>query len=90
MTELMSMFIGPLNKNACVYFLILTIIFFIGLILVSVNEFYFIITNLNRLNLKMIREEIFFKSRKVSDLTGGGGLKKQVIAHLGGGGYMLK
>ncbi len=54
MTELMSMFIGPLNKNACVYFLILTIIFFIGLILVSVNEFYFIITNLNRLNLKMI------------------------------------
>ena len=50
----MSMFIGPLNKNACVYFLILTIIFFIGLILVSVNEFYFIITNLNRLNLKMI------------------------------------
>lgn len=50
----MSMFFGPLNKNACFYFLILTILFFIGLILVSVNEIYFIITNLNRLNLKMI------------------------------------
>ena len=50
----MSMFFGPLNKNACFYFLILTILFFIGLILVIVNEIYFIITNLNRLNLKMI------------------------------------
>ena len=54
MTEFMSMFFGPLNKNACFYFLILTILFFIGLILVIVNEIYFIITNLNRLNLKMI------------------------------------
>ncbi len=50
----MSMFFGPLNKNACFYFFILTILFFIGLILVIFNELYFIITNLNRLNFKMI------------------------------------
>jgi hypothetical protein len=54
MTEIMSMFFGPLNKNACFYFFILTILFFIGLILVIFNELYFIITNLNRLNFKMI------------------------------------
>lgn len=54
MTELMSMFFGPLNKNACVYFLILTILFFIGLIILIFNEILFIIKNFNRLNLKMI------------------------------------
>ncbi len=53
MTDFMSFF-GPLDKSACVYFLIISILFFIGLLLVLANESYFIITNLNRLNFKMI------------------------------------
>jgi len=54
MTEIMSTFFGPLNKDACVYFLILTILFFIGLVILMFNEILFIIRNFNKLNFKMI------------------------------------
>ena len=54
MTDFMSMFFGPLDKSSCVYFLILTVIFFIGLIILIANELLFILQNLNRLNLKML------------------------------------
>jgi len=54
MTELISMFFGPLDKNACVYFFILTIIFFIALIISVFNEILFVIQNFNRLNFKII------------------------------------
>jgi hypothetical protein len=54
MTELISMFFGPLNKSSCFYFLILTIIFFIGLVLLIFSEILFIIQNLNKLDFKTI------------------------------------
>ncbi len=50
----MSMFFGPLDKSSCVYFLILTIIFFVGLVILIANELLYILQNLNKLNVKML------------------------------------
>lgn len=49
----MTMFFGPLDKGSCIYFFILTVIFFIGLVILIVNELIYILQNLNKLNLKM-------------------------------------
>jgi hypothetical protein len=54
MTNFMSMFFGPLDKSSCVYFLILTIIFFVGLVILIANELLYILQNLNKLNVKML------------------------------------
>lgn len=54
MTDLMSMFFGPLDKNACIYFYIVTVIFFIGFLILIVNEAIFIIQNVNKLSFRMI------------------------------------
>jgi hypothetical protein len=58
MADFMSMFFGPLDKSSCVYFLILTIIFFIGLSILIFNEFIFVIQNFNKLNFRMISSGI--------------------------------
>ncbi len=50
----MSMFFGPLDKSSCVYFFILTIIFFVGLLILIFNEMIYILQNLNKLNMRML------------------------------------
>lgn len=54
MTGSFSDFFGPLDKSSCVYFLIISVIFFIGLIILIVNEIYYIMTNLNKFNFRML------------------------------------
>jgi len=50
----MSQYFGPLDKNSCLYFLILTVIFFIGLVSVLITEILYIIQNYNKLNFRMV------------------------------------
>jgi len=54
MSDLMSLFFGPLDKSVCVYFLIISVIFFIGLVFLLLNEVYYIIKNFGKLNFKFI------------------------------------
>ena len=58
MSEFLSQFFGPLNEGSCVYFLTISIIFFVGLIIVVLNEIYFIVTNFRRINLRMLSSGI--------------------------------
>lgn len=53
MADFMSFF-GPLDKGACSYFLIISIIFFIGLLILLINETYYIITHFRNLNFRML------------------------------------
>lgn len=50
----LSDYFDPLNKSACVYFLIISVLFFIGLVIVLVNEIYFVVTNFSKLNFRML------------------------------------
>jgi len=50
----MSNYFGPLDKSACVYFLIVTVIFFIALVLVLINGLVFAVKNYNKLNFGMV------------------------------------
>lgn len=54
MSNFMSAYFSPLDKSACVYFLIMTMIFFVLLIIIFFNEVYFVITHFNKLNFKII------------------------------------
>jgi hypothetical protein len=58
MIELLSSYFGPLDKGSCVYFLIISVIFFIGLIILVLNEAYYIATNLNNLNFRKLSSGI--------------------------------
>jgi hypothetical protein len=57
MADFMSFF-GPLDKSACVYFLIISILFFISLLLVLGSEVIYVSQNLNRINFKMLSSGI--------------------------------
>ena len=48
----MTTFFGPLSKDSCLYFYILTILCFISLVIVLLTEVYFIIMHFNKFNLK--------------------------------------
>jgi hypothetical protein len=50
----MSNYFGPLDKSACVYFLIISVIFFIGLVFLLISELLFVVKNYNRLDLRMV------------------------------------
>ena len=54
MVDFFVSFFGPLDKKACVYFLIISVIFFIGLIILLLNEIYYIVKNFGRLNFRLI------------------------------------
>ena len=58
MNELLSSYFGPLDKGACSYFLIISILFFITLVLVLGSELYFIIKNFRNLNFKLVSNGI--------------------------------
>jgi len=46
MSSLINTFFGPLNRDSCFYFLFVSIIFFIALILVLASEILFIFSGL--------------------------------------------
>jgi len=50
----MSNFFGPLDKSACVYFLIVSIIFFVGLVFLFISEILFLMKNYSRIDLRMM------------------------------------
>ena len=54
MSDLMTTFFGPLDKRMCVYFLIISVIFFISLVLLLGTELLYILKNFGRINLRTI------------------------------------
>jgi len=58
MAEFIANFFGPLDKSACVYFLIISIIFFIGLVILLTGELFYIIQNFRTINFRMITNGI--------------------------------
>ena len=54
MSNLMTSFFGPLDKSACVYFLIISVLFFISLVLLLGTEIIYIIKNFGKLNLRTV------------------------------------
>jgi hypothetical protein len=54
MADLLSTFFGPLDKSVCVYFLIVSVVFFISLIVVSISEILFLMKNYSRIDVRMI------------------------------------
>ena len=54
MSDFVTTFFGPLDKSSCVYFLIISVIFFIGLVILLGNELVYIIKNINNLNLRVV------------------------------------
>lgn len=51
MSKFMNSYFGPLSKDWCVYFLILTIIFFVTLVLTLFGNIYYIFKNSNKLKM---------------------------------------
>lgn len=54
MSNMLSGYFDPLDKSSCIYFLIISILFFVGLIIVILNELYYVAMNLNKLNFRLI------------------------------------
>ena len=54
MSNLMEKFFGPLDKSACLYFFIVTVIFFISFILLLLNELVFVVQNFRKMNMRML------------------------------------
>ena len=53
MSDFMTTYFGPLDKNSCVYFLILTMIFFALLIFTIIGELIFIVKNFKELDFRI-------------------------------------
>jgi hypothetical protein len=58
MSNLMTTIFGPLSKDSCLYFFILTVICFVTLVFVLLTELYFIVMNYNKLNLKSLQHGV--------------------------------
>ena len=54
MSNFMSNYFGPLDKSSCVYFFIITIIFFVILVITIFAELAFMVRNYDKLNFKTI------------------------------------
>jgi hypothetical protein len=50
----MTNFFGPLDKRACVYFLIISVIFFISLVILLGTELLYVVRNIGRLNFRTV------------------------------------
>ena len=55
MQDLMATFFGLLSKQSCVYFLILSMIFFTVLVFTLLADLYFIIKNYKEMNYKFVQ-----------------------------------
>jgi hypothetical protein len=58
MSDLMSTFFGPLDKQSCVYFLFLSILFFAMLVFAIITELLFVIKNFKTLDLRILSSGI--------------------------------
>lgn len=58
MSYFMETYFGPLNKESCVYFLILSMIFFAVLVFAIITEIVFIFKHFNSLNFRIITSGI--------------------------------
>jgi hypothetical protein len=58
MSNSLSFIYGPLDKGSCVYFLALTIIFFITLVITFLTEIYFLIKNRKSISFSTITRGI--------------------------------
>jgi hypothetical protein len=54
MSNLMSMYFGPLDKGSCVYFLIISVIFFILLVIALFADLIWLTKNFSKLNFKIV------------------------------------
>jgi len=54
MSDFMTKFFGPLDKSACVYFLIISVLFFISLLIILASELFFIVNNFSKLTFRNI------------------------------------
>lgn len=54
MSNLTTALFGPLDKGACSYFLLITVLFFISLVLVLGSEIVYIYQNAHRVSFRMI------------------------------------
>lgn len=54
MSDLMSKFFGPLDKGSCVYFLIISCIFFVLLVVAIFSNMIWLIKNYKQLNLRIL------------------------------------
>jgi hypothetical protein len=58
MSNFMNTFFGPLDKGACVYFLIICGLFFISLVIILFSEVLFAVRSFDKLNFKVISNGI--------------------------------
>ena len=54
MSDFMSTYFGPLDKSSCIYFLVLSMLFFGMLVFVLIAEIYYTITNFRQLNFRIV------------------------------------
>jgi hypothetical protein len=50
----MSNYFGPLDKNSCVYFLVISLIFFILLVIAIFTQLFWVFNNYKQLNFKIL------------------------------------
>jgi hypothetical protein len=58
MSDLMTLIYGPLDKSACIYFLIISVLFFISLVLLLGTEIIYIVKNFGKLNFRTVSSGI--------------------------------
>jgi hypothetical protein len=54
----MTLIYGPLDKSACIYFLIISVLFFISLVLLLGTEIIYIVKNFGKLNFRTVSSGI--------------------------------
>ena len=54
MSDFMSNYFGPLNKDSCVYFLIISAIFFLLLVMAIVGNIFWLLKNFKQLNFRIL------------------------------------
>lgn len=50
----MTTYFGPLDKQSCVYFLFLSMLFFAALIFILFSEFLYVIRNYQKINFRVL------------------------------------
>jgi len=54
MADFMTNYFGPLDKSSCVYFLIISVIFFILLVIAIFANIFWLVKNYKQLNFRII------------------------------------
>lgn len=54
MSDFMSNYFGPLDKSSCVYFLIISVIFFILLVIAIFSQIFWIVKNFKKADFRML------------------------------------